>query len=67
MIYLVSFLLFICLFFLIKKQLQIRALNRKLLSYELKREKMRTAISQKITEKGLDIDLGELDFLLKHL
>ena len=67
MIYLLIFLLFFCLFFLIKKQLQIRALNRKLLGYELKREKMRAAISQKITEKGLDIDLGELDFLLKHL
>ena len=67
MIYLLIFLLLFCLFFLIKKQLQIRALNRKLLGYELKREKMRAAISQKITEKGLDIDLGELDFLLKHL
>lgn len=67
MSYLLTFLLLICLFFLLKKQLKIKQLNRIILQHEIRNERFDTVMQKMFIDGNLDTQIEVLEYRLKTI
>ena len=65
MTYLLTFLLIVCLFYLIKKQLKIKKQKRIILQYELRKERLNSIINQITLYPDLDSQIEALYHILQ--